>query len=68
MANEITLTSAEQYRPAMPSYAFARFQDPGRASKISPWRSSVSNTVWQENNGTAGPDQDGAPAMIPCQP
>ena len=71
MANEITLTSGEQYRPAMlldPSYALALLQDPGRAGKISPWRSSVSNTVWQENNGTVGPGQDGAPAMIPCQP
>ena len=39
MANEITLTSAEQYRPAMPSYAFTLLQDPDRAGKISPWRS-----------------------------
>ena len=48
MANEITLTSGEQYRPAM-------LLENGQAARIQrqrrrrlPWRSSVSNTVWQE--------------------
>ena len=64
MANEITLTSGEQYRPAMllKNGQVAAFRANGAAT------ASVSNTVWEENNGTAGRGQDGAPAMIPCQP
>jgi hypothetical protein len=64
MANEITLTSGEQYRPAMllENGQAAAFSANGTAI------ASVSNTAWQENNATAGQGQDGAPAMIPCQP
>jgi hypothetical protein len=64
MANEVTLTSGEQHRPVM-------LLENGQAAALSANGAaiaSVSNTVWQENNGTAGPGQDGAPAMIQCQP
>jgi hypothetical protein len=64
MANEITLTSGEQYRPAMllKNGQVAAFSANGAEIAY------VSNTVWQENNGTAGPGQDVGRAMTPCQP
>ena len=68
MANEITLTSGEQYRPAMLFWRTDRRLHSAPTSPRLPTSTTQCGRGTRIINGAAGPGQDGAPAMIQCQP
>ena len=67
MANEITLTSGERYRPAM---LFWRTDRRPHSAPTSPKLRTSAIRCGRRTlliNGTVGPGQDGVPALIPCR-